>query len=153
MAKIIFFEKNGCINNNKQKELLRLAGHSITAVDLLRHTWDYDQLVDFFQGLPVPTWFNPMAPDIRDGVIDPKALTEAEALQLLLHKPLLIRRPLLQIGASKIVGFDIDTLSELIEIEPLSDVQHGLDLKQSDFTACPAKQSSKIKCSSTPACP
>lgn len=153
MAKIIFFEKNGCINNNKQKELLGLAGHSVTAINLLTHHWDYDQLVGFFQGLPVSTWFNPMAPDIRDGRIDPNTLTEAEALQLLMHKPLLIRRPLLQIGASRIVGFDIDKLSELIELEPLNDVQRGLDLIQSDFAACPARQSSKIKCNSTPPCP
>lgn len=153
MANIVFFEKNGCINNNKQKELLRLAGHTVTAVNLLKHRWDYEQLVDFFQGLPIPFWFNPMAPDIRDGHIDPTLITEAEALQLLISNPLLIRRPLMQIGASKIVGFDIDKLSELIELDPLTDIEHGLELKQSDFAACPAKQSSKIKCSSTPLSP
>ncbi len=153
MAKIIFFEKTGCINNNKQKELLRLAGHTVTAVNLLTHRWDYEQLVDFFQNYPVPSWFNVMAPEIRDGLIDPKMLTEAEAMQLLIQNPLLIRRPLMQIGSSNIVGFDVEKLSELIELAPVKNIAQGLDLIQSDFGTCPAKQSTKIICDSTPSCP
>lgn len=153
MANIIFFEKTGCINNNKQKELLRLAGHTVTAVNLLTHKWDYEQFVSFFQHQPVATWFNPMAPEIRDGLIEPDTLTEAEAMQLMLLKPILIRRPLMQIGASSNVGFDVEILSELIDLAPVNDIPLGLDLIQSDFGTCPAKQSAKIVCTSTPACP
>jgi len=152
MTKIIFFEKTGCINNKKQKELLTLAGHTVTSVDLIKHEWDYEQLVSFFSGVPVKEWFNPMAPEIRDGKIDPEAMTEAEAMQLLMSKHILIRRPLMQIGSTNIVGFNVEKLSELISLVPVKDVSKALNLIQSDFSTCPAKEARNVKCTSEPKC-
>lgn len=152
MTKIIFFEKTGCINNTKQKELLELAGHSVSPVEILTHKWDYDQLVEFFGKLPVPQWFNMSAPEIKKGIVDPNNLTEAEAMQLMLMKPILIRRPLMQIGQTRLVGFEVEKLSELIPMTPLTNVDRGMSLIQSDYTTCPVVESSRIKCDSTPKC-
>lgn len=40
MTEIIFFEKTGCVNNTKQKELLSLAGHKVIPIDILKHNWN-----------------------------------------------------------------------------------------------------------------
>ena len=60
----------------------------------------------FFGELAVRDWFNYSAPAIKHGEIEPDKLTEQEALALMLENPLLIRRPLMQVGDSLMAGFD-----------------------------------------------
>ena len=71
MARIVFYEKPGCINNVRQKKLLRQAGHTIVARNLLSENWSADasQLQAFFAGKPVSEWFNRSAPAIKQGLI------------------------------------------------------------------------------------
>lgn len=108
MAQVIFYEKPGCINNTRQKKRLRNAGHTVVAKNLLTEDWgtNPDHLRAFFDGKPVSEWFNRSAPLIKRGAIDPEALDEQQAIELMVIEPLLIRRPLMQVGGEKMVGFD-----------------------------------------------
>lgn len=64
MAKITFYEKPGCGNNTRQKALLIDAGHEVIARNLLTEPWTAEQLLVFFNGLPVAEWFNRAASQI-----------------------------------------------------------------------------------------
>lgn len=106
MARVIFWEKPGCLNNTRQKRLLLAAGHQVEARDLLTEAWTAESLRAFFGALPVGAWFNRSAPVVKAGFVDPDALGEAEALALMLAEPLLIRRPLMEVGGRRMAGFD-----------------------------------------------
>lgn len=106
MATVIFYEKPGCANNTRQKRLLTEAGHSVIAKNLLTETWQTNTLQPFFTGLAVRDWFNYSAPAIKYGEIEPDKLDESQALSLMLDNPLLIRRPLMQVGNERRAGFD-----------------------------------------------
>lgn len=114
MATIVFYEKPGCINNSRQKQLLRESGHEIIGRDLLTYRWQAMELMRFFSGLPITQWFNPNAPRVKSGEINPEKLGSSEAIAMMLIEPLLIRRPLMQLGDSWMVGFDIETVENWI---------------------------------------
>lgn len=114
MAKVVFFQKPGCGTNARQKLALEQAGHSVEVHDLLHEDWTADRLRGFFGSLPVTGWFNPAAPKIKSGEIDPARLDAAEALGLLVAEPLLIRRPLIQAADKRSAGFDNDVVAELL---------------------------------------
>ncbi len=111
MTTLLFFEKPGCVTNAMQKTLLRAAGLRVVERDLLTEPWDADRLRAFFTGLPVREWFNPAAPAIRSGAIQPDALGAQQALAKMLADPLLIRRPLIEVGERRFVGFSPEKLS------------------------------------------
>jgi nitrogenase-associated protein len=106
MALIIFYEKPGCRNQTRQKEVLRTAGHELDVRDLLSTPWRAETLRPFFQNLPVAEWFNRAAPRIKSGGIDPAALTPDEAIEAMLADPLLIRRPLAVVGEHALCGIE-----------------------------------------------
>lgn len=106
MSDVIFFEKPGCINNTRQKALLETAGHRVVAYSLLSERWTSAALRPFFGDMPVAEWFNPSAPAIKEGRVVPESLDEDQALALMLEDPLLIRRPLMQVGWRRMAGFD-----------------------------------------------
>lgn len=106
MTAIVFYEKPGCATNARQKDLLRRAGHTVEARDLLAVPWTAEDLRRFFGTLPVAQWFNRNAPRVKSGEIAPDALDADSALALMLADPLLIRRPLLQAGGQRCTGFD-----------------------------------------------
>ena len=127
MATVTFYEKPGCINNTRQKKLLAAAGHQVVARNLLTEAWQADRLRTFFGTLAVRNWFNYSAPEIKHGEIEPDNLTEQEALALMLENPLLIRRPLMQVGDSLMAGFDqeaVDNWIGLKEIETNQDLEN-----------------------------
>jgi nitrogenase-associated protein len=111
MATITFYEKVGCASNSKQKRLLAEAGHQVIAKNLLTESWQADDLRLFFGDLPVVDWFNANAPAVKYGEIEPETLSEAEALALMVETPLLIRRPLMQVGNERRVGFDAEKVN------------------------------------------
>ena len=126
MATVYFYEKPGCINNTRQKKLLAAAGHQVVAKDILTETWQAERLRAFFGELTVRDWFNYSAPAIKYGEIEPDKLTEQEALALMLENPLLIRRPLMQVGDTLMAGFDqqaVDNWIGLQKIETASDLE------------------------------
>lgn len=126
MAHILFYEKPGCAGNARQKQLLRKAGHRLEVRDLLSCSWTAEALLAFLKPLAVTQWFNPSAPAVKSGEIDPGQLEPGPALALLLERPLLIRRPLMLIEGQHFVGFDTEQLATWLP-----------DLS-GDYESCPA---------------
>jgi nitrogenase-associated protein len=134
MATVYFYEKPGCINNTRQKKLLAAAGHQVVALNLLTEPWQEDRLRAFFGELAVRDWFNYSAPPLKYGEIDPDKLSEQQALALMLHNPLLIRRPLMQVGDSLMAGFEQQAVDTWIGLKE-NDVQQ-------DIESCPRSSAS-----------
>lgn len=135
MVVVRFFEKPGCINNTKQKILLEQAGHELDVHDLTRTSWNREVLKRFFKGLPVRSWFNQSAPAVRDNLVNPDVLDEEKALGMMLQDPILIRRPLMQVGDEYMVGFDFEMVDKWIG---LSHNETEIDRKM-DLETCPKK--------------
>jgi nitrogenase-associated protein len=130
MAKVIFYEKPGCINNTKQKAVLIAAGHQVEPRNLLTTNWTPETLRPFFGSLPIAEWFNPTAPRIKSGEIIPSKLDEATALKLMIAEPILIRRPLIQVDNIFNVGFDQENIKIWIGLN------RG-DTTSQDLETCP----------------
>lgn len=128
MVSVVFYEKPGCANNTRQKALLASAGHSVWAKNLLAEAWPAERLRPFFGDLPVAQWFNPSAPRIKSGEIDPARLSEDEALREMEKDPLLIRRPLMEAEGRQSVGFDLIEVDAWLGLESL--------LPQRDLETC-----------------
>ena len=126
MVQVVFYEKPGCINNTRQKHLLRAAGHELKVKNLLEEPWTVEQLRPFFGQLPVAEWFNRTAPAVKAGEVDPDTITEQEALALMITMPLLIRRPLMQVADECRVGFDMETVDAWIGLGQ-ADMQSDLE--------------------------
>jgi nitrogenase-associated protein len=114
MADVIFFEKPGCGGNARQKALLEQAGHRVIARDLLGEPWTPGTLRPFFGDRPVADWFNRAAPAVKSGELVPEAMDEAAALAAMVERPLLIRRPLMQVGDRCDCGFETDRVDAWI---------------------------------------
>ncbi len=106
MATVIFYEKPGCGNNTKQKVWLAASGHTVLAKNLLIEKWTAERLRAFFGDMPVAQWFNPAAPKIKSGEVDPASFDAQSALGLMLSEPLFIRRPLMDVDGMLRAGFD-----------------------------------------------
>jgi nitrogenase-associated protein len=125
MSELTFYEKPGCVGNQKQKELLLSMGHKLEVKDLLQEEWSAERLRPFFGDRPITEWFNQSAPQIREGWISPGRLNERRALKVMLLEPLLIRRPLLEFGSLKQSGFEPGpVLTALgVSLDPEEDLQ------------------------------
>jgi nitrogenase-associated protein len=106
MHTVTFWWKPGCATNTRQIALLREAGAVVDVRDLLTEPWSAKRLHGFFAGRPVAEWFNPAAPAVKSGAVDPAAFAAGDALERLAAEPLLIRRPLIEIGEARRSGFD-----------------------------------------------
>jgi nitrogenase-associated protein len=106
MAKVVFYEKPGCGGNARQKALLIASGHELEVRDLLAEPWTAAKLKAFFGGKPLPDWFNASSPRVKSGDVRPSELTPDAALAMMIEDPLLIRRPLMQVGERRESGFD-----------------------------------------------
>lgn len=106
MSAVVFYEKPGCVTNARQRALLERHGCRVEVRNLLTEPWTGACLYEFLCGLPVADWFNPAAPAVRSGQIDPGNQDRHSALALLLADPLLIRRPLLDTRFGRSAGFD-----------------------------------------------
>jgi nitrogenase-associated protein len=110
MATIVFYEKPGCVTNTRQRRALEADGHQVVARSLLSEVWTPARLREFFGAMPVAAWFNPAAPAVKSGAVDPAALDADAALALMLADPLLIRRPLMEADGMHCAGFDLGRL-------------------------------------------
>lgn len=137
MAHVIFYAKPGCISNGRQKTLLAASGHVLDIRNLLTEPWTPDSLRPFFGGRPVAAWFNPSAPRIKAGEIDPATLSEAAALALLCAEPILIRRPLMQSGKTRMAGFDPAAVEDWIGLSPTDSPVTDACPKTDAAAACP----------------
>ena len=139
MSALVFYEKPACVGNARQQALLRAQGVEFTVRDLLSEPWTVETLRAFFGATPVSEWFNQSAPAVKDGEVDPDSCTEADALALMMEEPILIRRPLLQLGELRQSGF--------CEGPVLGALGVLLD-EQEDLQACPMDAAS----TSVPSC-
>ncbi|QLE58202.1 ArsC/Spx/MgsR family protein [Nostoc sp. TCL26-01] len=138
MARVIFYEKPGCKGGTRQKVLLTAAGHEVVTYNLLTEPWTAERLRSFFGDRPISEWFNRSAPRVKSGEIVPEQLDEQTALFLMLREPLLIRRPLLQVGDRREVGFDVETLETWIGLKPVDESfrQMSENLMSQDLQGC-----------------
>ena len=113
--KIKFYEKPGCTNNTKQKQMLLESGHEVISISLLTENWTEERLRVFFGNKPVANWFNMAAPDIKSGEIQPETFTEETALKAMIKNPLLIKRPLIETAEGAVSGFDNELVNMLID--------------------------------------
>lgn len=136
MAHVIFYEKPGCVNNTKQKTLLKAAGHEVTAKNLLTENWNVERLQLFFKNYSVPEWFNRAAPRVKSGEVVPEQVLAEPALAMMIEDPLLIRRPLMQVGEEYRIGFNPETVATWIGLERL-DEKMDLETCTRDQVPCP----------------
>jgi nitrogenase-associated protein len=123
MAKVIFWEKPGCQGNARQKEILLASGHELEVRNLLTEPWTKESLAHFFGARPVAEWFNMTNPRVKTGEIVPADVSRDEALSMMESEPLLIVRPLMQVGGERLAGFDVETVHNWIglKIETVGD--------------------------------
>ena len=138
MAIVHFYEKPGCFNNTRQKQILVKAGHLLVVHDLLQFPWAENRarLRAFFGNLPVSEWFNRSAPAIKNGEIDPDLVTERQAIDLMVSDPILIRRPLLEVDGRCRAGFDVESIDAWLGLT---------DTPENDLETCP-KQHKQQAC-------
>ncbi|MEH2302268.1 ArsC/Spx/MgsR family protein [Nostoc sp.] len=138
MARVIFYSKPGCQGGTKQKVLLTAAGHEVVAYNLLTEPWTVERLRSFFGDHPVAEWFNPSSPKVKSGEIVPEKTDAETALQLMLREPLLIRRPLLEIGDRREVGFDVQKIDAWIGLKPADESLQEMseNLMKQDLQNC-----------------
>ncbi|MGA7805879.1 ArsC/Spx/MgsR family protein [Bradyrhizobium sp.] len=123
MATIQFYQKPGCRTNARQLQALQAAGHTVIAKSLLSEPWTAAELRRFFGDTPVKSWFNPAAPRVKSGEVDPAAMEAEAALALMLHEPLLIRRPLIEANGERCAGFDREPVTSLLGQNTGSDLE------------------------------
>jgi nitrogenase-associated protein len=100
---------------------------------LLAEKWTAERLRAFFGDLPVAKWFNPAAPKVKSGEVDPATFDADSALSLMLAEPLFIRRPLMEVNGELRAGFDAKAVDAWI----------GLNDSQPKEEPCPVCQRSE----------
>jgi nitrogenase-associated protein len=138
MAHVVFYEKPGCGTNRKQKALLAEAGHEVFARNLLDEPWTAERLRGFFGDTEVATWFNPNAPQVKSGDVDPNTFDAESALKTMLAEPLLIRRPLIESNGQKCSGFDRYLVASLLG--PDKNPAATVACSRPDGTPCPTPE-------------
>lgn len=114
MAHVTFWEKPGCGTNARQKLALAKAGHTLDVRSLLTEPWSAERLLGFFGATPVAAWFNPAAPKVKSGAVNPEAVEAEAAIAMMLAEPLLIRRPLVEVDGTRCAGFDREPVTSLL---------------------------------------
>ncbi|GAB3391285.1 thioredoxin domain-containing protein [Azotobacter armeniacus] len=114
---VVFYEKPGCGGNRRQKTLLQDHSIALEVRDLISTPWTRERLEAFFVGLEKDAMVNSAAPKIKSGEVDVTALSRDELIEKMLAEPLLIKRPLLEVGETRLCGFDIPRLNELLNVD------------------------------------
>jgi nitrogenase-associated protein len=112
---IVFYEKTGCAGNQRQKKVLETNGLSYQTKSLLDTPWTKESLEPFFKGLNKSAMINQFAPKIKNNELNIENFTKDALIELMCKEPLLIKRPLLQIGDSYLCGFDIEKINKLLD--------------------------------------
>ena len=114
MTKIIFYEKPGCAENQKQKNFLAAAGYEIETRDLTAEHWTPAGLRAYFAEKPVAEWFDPRANKITSGEINPATANPQSALVMMSVDPNLIKSPLLKFNGRCASGLDAAELEHFL---------------------------------------
>lgn len=116
MNLVLFYEKPGCATNSRQKKVLLDAGCMLIEQNLLALNMGPDELLTYLKARPVREWFNPNAPAIKRGEVDPASFSTDQALIALLEDPMLIRRPLISVNGHRMCGFDRHKIERLLNV-------------------------------------
>jgi nitrogenase-associated protein len=114
---VVFYEKPGCAGNKKQKDLLKTHGVEFEVKSMLDTPWSVESLSSFFDGLEKDKIVNQFAPQVKSGEIIPEKLSKDELINLMIKEPILIKRPLIEVGEDKVCGFDIPKLNKLLNLD------------------------------------
>lgn len=114
MVQVVFFAKPECRGNARQIRVLQASGHDVVVRNLLSEPWSAEELRSYFGDRPVSEWFNRSAVRVKNGEIVPEALTEADAMALLLGDHALIRRPLMQASGERHAGWEPELIARWI---------------------------------------
>lgn len=114
---ILFYEKPGCAGNKKQQNILKNQGLSFQTKSILDTPWTKESLFAFFKDLDKSQIINPFAPKIKNNELDIENTSKEELIELMCQEPILIKRPLLEIGEHKLCGFDIDKINEIFDLD------------------------------------
>ncbi|HEY6557830.1 MAG TPA: arsenate reductase family protein [Polyangiaceae bacterium] len=99
-----------CSTCRKAVKWLELKGVRFESVDLVAQPTPVSKLKDLHErsGLPLPRFFNTSGESYRAGGFKDrlKTLTDAEAFQALASDGKLVKRPILDLGSTVLVGFD-----------------------------------------------
>ncbi|MGP3699716.1 ArsC/Spx/MgsR family protein [Rhodobacter sp. NSM] len=136
MAEVIFYEKPGCVGNARQKARLRGSGHRLEVRSLIAEEWTAARLRPFFGTRPVAQWFNAASPRMKSSEVVPDRLDPEAALALMVADPLLIRRPLMQVGEQCEAGFDEAPIADWIGLAPAEVAVTDACPRIPDGTAC-----------------
>lgn len=98
MPKITFYVKPGENGEFAKKQDLADSGYEVEIRDLTEENWTAALLRPFFDNKPVSQWFNPQAPQILSGAIDPSVMHAQGALVAMSVDPGLIRGPLVKLA-------------------------------------------------------
>ena len=134
MNLVLFYEKPGCATNARQKKLLSDAGCMLIVQNLLELSMTQDELLTYLEPRPVSEWFNPNAPSVKSGEIDPQGYSAETALPLLLQNPILIHRPLISVNGQRMCGFDAAKIGALLNMPLGAKVDNSCS--SSDGSAC-----------------
>jgi nitrogenase-associated protein len=120
---LIFYGKVGCAGNSKQKALLKKHNISYDDRDILSTQWSKAELQSFFSGLSNDEILNQSAPQMKRGEID-VSISQEVLIEMMLETPILIKRPLIAIGDTKLCGFDIEKINALLSknMEEVKDI-------------------------------
>lgn len=146
MVTVLFYEKPGCASNARQKQILRQAGATLSVRNLLTESWTAPRLRTFFGTRPVPEWFNPSAPAIKSGDVDPLNIGADSALAAMLVDPLLIRRPLIEADEFRCSGFDWPALAHALGLQAIPDPLTTTEYGSKNLESC-SRDSSAGRCS------
>jgi nitrogenase-associated protein len=110
----------------------------VVAYSLLTEPWTAEKLRSFFGNRPVIEWFNKAAPRIKSGEVNPENISAENALVMMLRDPLLIRRPLIQVGDKREVGFDVEKIDAWIGLKAVDESFKEMSekLMQQDLQGC-----------------
>jgi len=120
---IIFYEKSGCAGNKKQKNILLYQGLSFRTIDILKMNWTKETLTPFFKNKTKEDMINPFAPQIKNRILDINKLSKSELIEKMCKEPILIKRPLMEVGEHKLCGFDIKVINSLLKISICKDLK------------------------------
>lgn len=114
---VTFYEKTGCLGNKRQKEVLKANDVEFEVKSMLDTKWDKTTLESFFEDLEKEQIVNETAQKIKSGEIDVASLTKEQLIYKMVSDPILIKRPLIIVGDTKICGFDIPKLNSALNLK------------------------------------
>ena len=121
MAEVLFFQKTERCRQHQAEGPARSSRPHRRCPRPAVRALDPETLRPWFEDRPVEEWFNRFAPAVRSKAVVPAELDEAAALTAMIADPELIRRPLIQVGDKRAVGFDPTSLNAWISLVPVSD--------------------------------